>query len=254
MKTADFSRILIDAIQLCGLDRDDITHETFSQMRDFANTRLRLAWEYDRWPDLVRFAQVEAQKDGEVSYVVKPEGAGEVYALWFKDPNSNTRALNVPFSIVHTDTEERLVVGSTISGTLFIEYRIEPVVLEGNVWDSSTEYFVGSQVFFDSGSSSGVLNPVEGKPFKANFYTCKVNNKNTDPDINTTNWKKVNIPYIFGQYIARGCLADYLRSEGQLDSAQVAEQEAKYFLDLEIDKIVRQQGQIQKYNFIQTYH
>jgi len=253
MKSIDFSRILIDAVQICGLDRTDITYDTFCQIRDFANTRVRMAWEYDKWPDLVRFEPITVQTDNSINYVVKPSGAGEVYAIWFRDPVSTTRAINVPFSIVHTDTEERLIIDSNVNGDLYIEYRLEPVVIEGEPWDSSTAYFVGSQVFFDSGSSTGGLNPAEGKPFSGNFYTCLVNNTNTDPSLNTTNWKKVNIPYIFGQYISRGCLADYMRSEGQFDSSQVAEAEAKYFLDLEIDKIVRQQGQVQKYNFIQTY-
>ncbi len=253
MKTTDFSRVLIDAIQLCGLDRTDITYDTFSQIRDFANTRVRMAWEYDKWPDLVRLEPVVAQTVDDVNFVVKPAGAGEVYAIWFKSPNVTTRALNVPFSIVHTDTEERLVIESNVGDSLYIEYRIEPVSLEGEPWDSGIEYFAGSQVFFDSGSKTGGLNPVEGKPFIGNFYTCLAKNTNTDPSTNTTNWKKVNVPYIFGQYISRGCLADYLKSEGQFDSSQVAEAEAKYFLDLEIDKIVRQQGQVQKYNFIQTY-
>lgn len=253
MKTVDFTRILIDAIQICGLDRTDITFETFSQIRDFSNTRVKMAWEYDRWPDLVRFEEVTAQTSNDVNYVVKPTGAGEVYAIWFKDPNATTRALNIPFSIVHTDTEERLVVGGNVSGALFIEYRLEPIALEGDPWDSTVQYFAGSQVFFDSGSSTGGLNPEEGKQFAGNFYTCLVNNTNTSPTINTVNWKRVNIPYIFGQYISRGCLADYLRSEGQFDSSQLAESEAKYFLDLEIDKVVRQQGQVQKYNFINSY-
>jgi hypothetical protein len=253
MKTIDFSRILIDAIQLCGLDRTDITYDTFSQIRDFANTRIRMAWEYDRWPDIVRFSPITVQKDGNINYVVKPSGAGEVYSVWSNNPNETTRAINIDFAIVHTDTEERLILNGKVTDEMIIEYRLEPAVLEGDPWDSSTEYFAGSQVFFDSGSATGGLVQEEGKPFSGNFYVCLVKNKNTDPSINTINWKKVNIPYIFGQYISRGCFADYLRSEGQFDSAQTAEAEAKYFLDLEIDKIVRQQGQIQKYNFFKTY-
>jgi len=253
MKTVDFTRILIDAIQLCGLDRTDITFDTFSQIRDFANTRVKMAWEYDRWPDIVRFNTVTVQTDGDTKFLVKPSGAGEVYAIWSKDPNSSTRAINVDFSIVHTDTQERLIINGSSSEDMIIEYRLEPVVLDGDPWDSTVEYFAGSQVFFDSGSGTGGLNPEEGKQFSGNFYTCLVKNTNTDPSLNTINWKKVNIPYIFGQYISRGCLADYLRSEGQFDSSQVAESEAKYFLDLEIDKIVRQQGQVQKYNYFKTY-
>lgn len=253
MKTVDFTRILIDAIQLCGLDRTDITYDTFCQIRDFANTRVKMAWEHDRWPDIVRFGTATVQTSGDTKFLVKPSGAGEVYAIWSKDPNSTTRAINVDFSIVHTDTQERLVINGSSSEDMIIEYRLEPVVLEGDPWDANTEYFAGSQVFFDSGSKTGGLNPEEGKPFSGNFYTCIATNTNTDPSLNTAKWTKLNIPYIFGQYISRGCLADYLRSEGQFDSSQVAESEAKYFLDLEVDKIVRQQGQVQKYNYFKTY-
>ena len=83
MKSIDFSRILIDAVQICGLDRTDITYDTFCQIRDFANTRVRMAWEYDKWPDLVRFEPITVQTDNIINYVVKPSGAGEVYAIWF---------------------------------------------------------------------------------------------------------------------------------------------------------------------------
>jgi len=253
MKTIDFSRILIDAIQLCGLDRTDITVDTFTQIRDLAHARTRMAWEHDKWPDLIRLQAVTPQIDGDVKYVVKPSGAGEVFALWFKDPNSTTRATNIDFSLVNTQTEERLVIRGTFTEDLYIEYRLEPISLEGNPWNSSTEYYPTVQVFFDSGSGTGGLTQEDGKPFNGNFYRCIVQNKNTNPATNNVNWIKVEIPYIFGQYIARGCLADYLRSEGQFDSARVAEAEANYFLEVEIDKIVRQQGQIQKINFIKTY-
>ena len=253
MKTIDFSRILIDAIQLCGLDRTDITKDTFTQMRDLAHARTRMAWEHDKWPDLIRLQAATPQIDGDVKYVVKPSGAGEVFAIWFKDPNATTRATSIDFSIVNTPTQERLVIRGTFTEDLYIEYRLEPVSLEGNPWSPSIEYFPTVQVFFDSGSGTGGLTQEEGKPFAGNFYKCLVQNTNTSPAINNVNWIKVEIPYIFGQYIARGCLADYLRSEGQFDSARVAESEANYFLDVEIDKIVRQQGQIQKTNFIKTY-
>ena len=253
MKTTSFSRILIDSIQLCGLDREEITDSTFVQIRDFANTRLRLAWEYDTWPDLIRFQTVTVQTSNDVNYVIKPSGAGEVYAIWFKDPNVTTRALNIPFSIVHTDTEERLVVGGNVSGALFVEYRIEPVVMTGDKWNASTAYSVNSQVYFDSGSNSASYHTVAGKPQIGNLYNCITANTNTSPAEATANWSIVKIPYIFSNYIARGVFSDYLRSEGQFDSARLAEAEAQALLELEIDKVVRQQGQVQKYNFIKSY-
>lgn len=253
MKTTDFSRVLVDAIQLCGLDREEITDSTFIQIRDFANTRLRLAWEYDKWPDLIRLQAVTPQTDGDVKYVIKPSGAGEVFALWFKDPNSTTRATNIDFSLVNTPTEERLVIRGTFTEDLYIEYRIEPITINGDKWNATTTYSVGSQVYFDSGSNSGSYHTVSGKPQRGNFYTCISTNTNTNPSESSANWSIVNIPYIFSNYIPRSVFSDYLRSEGQFDSARIAEAEAQAFLDLEIDKVVRQQGQTQKYNFIKSY-
>jgi hypothetical protein len=254
MKTIDFSRMLVDSIQLCGLDREEVTDSTFIQIRDFANTRLRLAWEYDRWPDLIRYVQIPTILVADnVYYVVKPSGAGEVLNVYTKNPNSTTRAVSIGFSIVHTNSEERLVVGTPYPDGVWLEYRIEPVVINGDKWNASTAYSVNSQVYFDSGSNSASYHTIAGKPQNGNFYNCVASNTNMVPSENAAKWSIVNIPYIFSNYIPRGVFSDYLRSEGQFDSARLAEGEAQAFLDLEIDKVVRQQGQIQKYNFIKSY-
>jgi hypothetical protein len=253
MRTVDFSKVLVDAIQLCGLDRLEIQNQTFMQMRDFATNRLKMAWEWDRFPDLMRTEQVAVLKDGDINYFVKGTQMGEIFDVWNRHPAIGTRAINVGYTITTTDTEDRVIVGDNYNGILYAEYRINPPYLWGNLWSGTTEYHVGSQVYFDSGSNAGTYQPVDGHQHTANFYVCLTQNTNTNPEQNTTNWKKVAIPQIFGNYVSRGILADYLRSEGQFESAQVAENEAKHFLDVEIDKIVRQQGQIQKFNFIKTY-
>ena len=253
MKTVDFSRILNDSLQLCGLDRREFNDATFMQMRDFASTRLRIAWEHDRWPDLIRIQEVNVLEENDMYYCQKPTGSGEILGIWTENPLISTRGLGLDYTLYTTDTEERLVLQGQISTNVFIEYRIAPTDLFGEVWQSSTTYSVGSQCYFDAGSNSGTYQPVNGKPQVGNFYVCLTSNTNTNPNTNTANWQKVKIPYIFGNYVSRAVFADYLRSEGQLDSARIAESEAKTFLDMEIDKIVRQQGQIQKTNFIQPY-
>ena len=253
MKTIDFSRILTDSIQLCGLDSDEVTVDTFVQIRDLASNRLKIAWEHDRWPDLTRYVERTVQTSNDVHYVTKPDDAGEVFNVWDRNPNVTTRAMNIDFRIVHTDTEERLVFKTSAITSVWVEYRIEPISLTGTLWNTSTTYYVGSQTAFDSGSNSGTLTQMEGRPFNLKFYKCITQNTNTNPSTNTTNWVEVKIPYIFGQYVSRAVFADYLRSESQFESATQAEQEARYFLDLEIDKIARQQGQINRINFIKSY-
>ncbi len=254
MRTVDFNKILTDALQLCGLDRDEFNVQTFRQMRDFASARLRYAWEYDRFPDIIRYTSVSTVTDANnVTYVVKPADAGEVLGVWDRNPISGTRAMSIPFHIWVTDTQERLVILRGYTEGVYVEYRTVPPEFKGNPWNSTTTYSVGSQAYFDSSSNSGTLQPVDGKDFTANFYECISNNTNTNPETSTTNWTKVKVPYIFGPYLSRAVYADYLRSEGQIDSANVAEAEAKAFLDAEIDKIIRQQGQYPKFKFIKSY-
>ena len=56
-------------------------------------------------------------------------------------------------------------------------------------------------------------------------------------------WDLVSIPYIFADYLIRGTYADYLRHNGELDRARVAEADARDVLDHELLKLHTQQGQ-----------
>lgn len=254
MRTTNFSQILTDAIQLCGLDVNLITTDTFKQFRDFANIRLKMAWEWDAFPDLIRFEFISTTSvENDVNYVLKPANADIILNVWNQNPNATTRAVNIGFTLVSTDTQDRIVFQKGYTDGVWIEYRKKCPSLNGTVWNTTTQYNVGSQAYFDSGSNSGTLVSVDGKPYTANFYECLVLNTNSSPSTNPANWRVIDIPYIFGPYVARGILADYLRSESQFDSAQVAEAEAKFFLDTEIDKIVRQQSQMRQFNYIKTY-
>jgi len=256
MRTVDFSRIIIDAVQLCGLDRDTISYATFSQLRDFASNRLKMVWEHDKFPDLMRLEEVTVTHDtaNSIYYFVKPTHFGEIFNVWYQNPNATSRARSIAYKITSTDADDRIILGELYGGSVFVEYRIVPPELSGSLWNNTTTYYAVSQVYVDSGSNTGTLIPVVGKPYSANFFNCLIGpNNNTIPDQNPTVWSKVKIPYVFGQYLPRAVFADYLRSEGQFDSAQTAEAEAMHFIDLEVDKVVRQHGQIQTYNFIRTY-
>jgi hypothetical protein len=78
-------------------------------------------------------------------------------------------------------------------------------------------------------------------------------NTNRKPSEQPNDWAIIKIPHVFATYVARGVYADYLRSEGQVDNAKVAEAEAQAFLEEEIDKIARQQSQTRRINFINPY-
>jgi hypothetical protein len=249
MRTADFSRILVEAIQFCGLDRDEISDPTFAQIRDFAALRLRHVWEYDTFPQVIKFQEVLlTQVNGAPAFEL-PADCGTVISIWSLNPLSTTR--NAQLTFILNGTKAYLTIAR--EGKVWVEYRTRPPELFGLGWQQAVEYKVGSQAFFDVGSLSGAYKPQAGRVFSGNFYNCKVNNVNKRPSEHTDEWEKVQIPYEFAPYVARAVFADYLRSEGQMDSARIAEAEAQAFLDEEIDKISRQQGQIRRINFINPY-
>jgi hypothetical protein len=250
MRTVDFSRILFDSIQLCGLDRDEVNDATFSQIRDLANMRLKSAWEYDAFPQVIKFSEITILTDANSTpYFNLPSDCGEILSLWSANPVNTTRNNQLTFLL----NDERVYLTTNRSGTVWAEYKIKVPELFGEAWDQPIEFKVGSQAYFDSGSLSGVYKPVKGKPYIGNFYNCKVNNVNKRPSEHPDEWEIVKIPYIFAPYVTRAVYADFLRSEGQVDAARVAEAEAQAFLGEEIDKIARQQGQIRRINFINPY-
>ena len=254
MRTADFSTILFQAMQLCGLDRDDFNDFTFSQLRDFASARLRTAWEYDRWPELVKVEKVTTTETNGAVFFNIPNTYGEIFAIYTADPSATTRGLLVGFDVQPTNTGMRCVLSRRLA-EVWVEYRTIPPLLTGLPYNNQIEYYPNAQVYFDQGSGTGSFLPSIGKPYSGNFYICKQQNINLSPsqDSSSLNWEKVKIPYIFVNYLARAINSDYLRSEGMQELAVQAENEAFTFLMLEIDKVGRQQGISRKINFINPY-
>ena len=253
MRTVNFSTILFEGIQLAGQDRHNISDETFAQFRDFANQRLRMAWESQDWPDLVRVAQFTVTASGGTVTAAIPADAGEVLNCYDQDPLLTTRAQPLSYRIYNDGSVVKLVFGSDPS-TVWGEYRIKKPELFGDIWSSSIAYSVGAQAYFDSGSNTGTSMPVPGKPHFGDFWEClEATTAGQSPATHPAKWSKKNIPYIFGTYVSRGMYADWMRSELQVEASQIAEAEAQAMLEAEVDKIVRQQKQGTRINMIRTY-
>jgi hypothetical protein len=252
MRSIDYSTILFQAMQLCGLDRSDFNEYTFSQLRDMASARLRVIWEYDRWPELIKIEKVNTTEvDGAVFFNI-PDSYGEIFAVYTADPSATTRGLLVGFDIQPTSSGNKCVLSRKLS-EVWVEYRSQPPQLFGDLYNSMVTYEPGSQMYFDSGSNEGVYFPKPGNSYNGNFWVCKVQSTDQPPHLNPQNWEKIKIPYIFGNYLARAINSDYYRSEGMQELATQAEEEATAMLFLEIDKIARQQGISRKINFINPY-
>ena len=57
MLTVDYIDVLQATADLCGLDRSNLGTVEFAQLRAFHNKRLATAWEFEFWPDLIRYEQ-----------------------------------------------------------------------------------------------------------------------------------------------------------------------------------------------------
>lgn len=255
MRTANFSQILFDALQYSGNDRHNITAETFAQFRDFASARIREAWESNQWTDICRLAQFTTTTDanGVVSFVPVTE-ADEILAVYTKNPQETTKAVQIGYQIYENGAERKVVIGNGISNGWYL-YRKDCISLEGDLYSPTVVYYQGAQIYFDSGSGTGSFTPVLGKPHAGNFYICTAvsttagQNPNTHPSL----WTKIEIPYIFSAFMAWGAAANWFVSEGQIQEAATIDAKAKEVLEQEYDKFLNQQGQYGKINMIKTY-
>lgn len=250
MRTIDFSQVLFNALQFSGNDRQNIMPETFSQFRDFASTRMREAWETFEWQDVCRLAEFTVTEQNGVKFFTPAADADEILAVFDKNPLATTRATGQTYTIYY-DGVEKIVVPIDAG---FYVYRIKCPELTGSAWNGSISYSPGSQAYFDEGSATGTYMPVEGKPHKGNFYNCVIPTvPGESPATHPSKWDKVQIPYVFGSYIAWGSTANWFISEGMVQEGAAVEAKAREALENEYDKATRQQGQFNRLTMIRTY-
>lgn len=255
MRTVDFSPILFESIQLSGQDRHYINSETFAQVRDIINQRIRYIWELQQWPFLIKFVQqtITVNPAG-IQMVTLPADAAEVFDCYASDPRVTTKNSLIDFDLYEDNGVEKLIFNAEPASEVWIRYRIKSPEINGDLFDNTVAYSPGAQVYFDTGSNTGTYIPAVGKPHSANFYTClDFTTAGQSPSTHAAKWQKIEIPYAFRNYLPRAFAADYLRSEMQVEAAQIAENDAMVALDHEIDKLLRQQGQVPKLRFQNPY-
>ena len=255
MRTTDFSTILFNALQYSGNDRNNITDETFQQFRDFASNSLREVWETIQWSDICRVVDFTTTVDGNgVGYFIPASEAGEILGVFSRNPQSSTKAVELEYTIYENGTDRKVIINSNISTGSYL-YRLQCPVLNGDIYNPSTIYYAGAQIYFDSGSGTGTYTPVAGKPHSGNFYTCAVSNTSAgqNPNNSPASWTKIDIPYIFGSFMSWNSCAMYYVSEGMMQEAQVMDAKAKEIIEKEYDKFLHQQGQFGRINMYKTY-
>ena len=227
MLSLDFGTVLNGVAQLAGLDRDNLPGHFFKQVRDLANRRLSIAWIAVPWPDLVRVLKLTGTND----VFTLTSGIGEVIEAYNKDPLTTTEAVPVSFRLYDTGSARQLITRGGQS-SVYVEYRKTRTDLTGDVWAAGT-YQAGDQAYKTN-----------------NFYSNPSSGSSTTEEPPASPWEKVETPARFTGYLIQGIYSDYLKSNGTKDD--VEDVKAEEILSLEIDSVLREQGQIRK-TIVATY-
>ena len=278
MRTIDFETILAQSLQMCGLDRENISLETFNQFRDFANNRIRFGFEYDVWPQLMRTTKMTVAHQQDIHFVTIPDDGivtnnegtfkidiGDIMQVTVEDPRTTGKVRDLSFTFDEIETHlgnnvfktvQRLIIADKEVASVYVTYRIKCPELIGDLWSAGT-YYPNQQVYwaYSNGKYFAPTSGPNNAGKKGNFWKC-VSQNTASPNVNNNSsdtWERVKIPSFLGNYIIKGCHADWLKSEMQIEYAQAIEREAMLLLDFEIGKAIIQQGVQPRLKFNQTY-
>ena len=198
-----------------------------------------------------------------INRIKLPEDADTVQGVYSRDPRTTTRTQEVAFILedsgvasgyVAASEQKFLITQNTDS--VCIEYSIENPVVWGDVYNSSTNYLAGAQFFYFRfhEPSANHLVPPNDRQMKGDFYSpittaASGQSPYTDPQ----NYKLIPIPDLFKDFLINAMHSDWLKSEGQFEAAMAAEQMAEKGMQDAIDKVLRQEGQVQRMNMQYTY-
>lgn len=185
------------------------------------------------------------------------------------DPRKNTKCTFESFLVEDKSERDDFETSGTYSqqeytylrfltdSEKYIKYRLISPRLFGQKFNQVNSYYVGSQSFYDPSQGTADYNPqLPGLAIRGNFWNCIQNNLLPAPiaPANTSAfWKMVEIPYRFKDYLINGTAADFIRSEGRADEANVFDQLAEVSIQQQIDVLLRQQQQVQRMKMVYTY-
>lgn len=236
-----YSRILNQSLNLAGIESASLATIEWNLFRDLASRRIKYGWQAAKWPEtcITEVRTVTQSGGNEGNYIALNQAGqteiGEVFAVWNKSPKNNQDIAELTWFL----SENGIQIAES-NTTVFIHFRkVGPEYL-GDLYSQTSAYVSGNQVYDNTAG---------------NFYTANqvvASGADNSPTAQPSLWDVVSVPIIFTDYLIRGTYADYLRHNGELDRARVAESDARTALDHELLKLHQQQGQTTRVNCL-TY-
>jgi hypothetical protein len=158
---------------------------------------------------------------------------GELFMATDKDPRMTTMLRRFGFMLSQLGAQFSVC---TVAQP-WIYYRIQRPVLTGNAYDPTVAYAAGAQMYYASVSGGA-----------GNFYTATgTTAAGQNPVSNPSLWAVVALPYFLRGYLLEGGFVDWLMSDGQTEKAAALEPQAQAYLELEADKVQRQEQQVGRF-------
>lgn len=248
MKTLDFSSVIYGAATLAGQDRETLPSYFFRQVRDLCDISLHEAWDQADWPELIRVSSQTVTDSGDLEYLTYPTDAAQIINVWKYHPRQRSSNPSINYTLYddggNSSPEKIAIFDTTVTGTVYIEYRKARPSLTGEVWSSDTNYAAGAQVYFEDTDKVG------------NFYTAGSGGDDPaagqSPSTHAAKWTKLEVPKIFQPFLIQMSFAGNLKANGQLDASTVEEIKAREFLAKEVEQLTSIQRQQSSMNVL-TY-
>lgn len=181
----------------------------------------------ERWGVLRRFDRYVAWEQSGLTAL------GRVFRVLSDNPRVTTRTQEYEFE----ESENGVQVVSPVMSA-WLEYRIRRPSLTGDRWDEDAAYGVGAQVFFED---AGV----------GRFYDCaSVTTAGQSPSTHAAKWDEVEVPRLFGGYMARGVYSDWLAQNERAPEAARWNRLAEEVLMIEADAVLRPAGRTQRVRWV----
>lgn len=169
-----------------------------------------------------------------VAYAQTGETAiGELFTASQRDPRIFTQNTAYRF----WNSQDGFQFGQESPNVLWLYFRQRRPVLKGEVFDATATYASGQQVYFVDSLGVG------------NFWTANdTTSAGEDPEDTPAKWDVVEIPYSFRGYLIESGYVDWLTGDDK-ETIQLREKHEGFaagYLELEADKLQRQQQQVRR--------
>ena len=155
---------------------------------------------------------------------------GTVYALYNKDPRKFETVLERDWHLSANGIQFTDPLNKA-----WVEFRVRPPVLKGDVYDTTKVYSPADQIYFSDSSTPG------------NFYDCLSYAAAAEsPTTDAAKWSRVDLPYIFGRFLIHAGYADYLAMDQQNERKTNEELFALELLTNQVTLLAGQQGHLRR--------